>query len=381
MLPRWAIFVVKWRGLDKKIITDQMTDLEGVLALSLHDDLMAALAPEEAAWNDYFKSFAAGGGEAGSLAPDRLAILSQFMRHTPVGVIIVSADDDGRVLFINTVASDMLDYDRDEDPEITWRELSARRIMRGPDDVALTAETDPVSVAKTCRSQTTSNVTFRDPDSDFEDWLSVTAFPIFTDVERSEMCAVVLNLIDLTDYKGMQDILYHQATHDQLTGLANRSSLSTALTKAIARSRRSALGGAVLFLEIDRLKHVNIELGHAAGDELLTKLGERLISEVRDTDVVSRIGGDEFILLLADIPADDVAHVAADVAARISASLTRPFVVHGGEQAEVSTSIGISTFPADSTDEDELISFADKAMYSAKEEGHKGWKFWSDLKH
>jgi diguanylate cyclase (GGDEF)-like protein/PAS domain S-box-containing protein len=163
---------------------------------------------------------------------------------------------------------------------------------------------------------------------------------------------------------------------DALTGMANRASFQRALAAAVERARRRNGAAAVLFLDIDRFKGVNDTLGHAAGDELLRQLAQRLRARLRAEDLVepepgsdrlalARIGGDEFTVLLHQIetPAD-----AERVAGRMLAALKRPFALEG-QDVTVEASIGVAVFPRDGADAESLLKAADLAMYAAKEAG------------
>jgi diguanylate cyclase (GGDEF)-like protein/PAS domain S-box-containing protein len=169
--------------------------------------------------------------------------------------------------------------------------------------------------------------------------------------------------------------LQHIAFHDPLTGLPNRVSFQEQLDEALARCPGPGCAVAVLFVDLDNFKLVNDSFGHAAGDELLRAVAERLQRATRAADVVARQSGDEFLVLLADIeptgdpPDTEFARKAADVVAhKIRRTLRAPFVVSGVE-IFVSASIGISLFPDDAADSATLLKHSDAAMYRAKDAG------------
>lgn len=159
--------------------------------------------------------------------------------------------------------------------------------------------------------------------------------------------------------------LSHLATHDALTGLANRATLEDRLRNALARARREGSGFGLVFLDIDGFKEVNDRLGHAAGDELLKAIAGRLKQSVRETDLVARLGGDEFVVLLERIQQPEHA---APVAEKIRRSLAAPFEVDGAVPA-VSASLGFALYPRDGEDDRTLMRRADEAMYAAKQAG------------
>jgi len=155
------------------------------------------------------------------------------------------------------------------------------------------------------------------------------------------------------------------AYHDALTGLPNRQLFLNQMGMALHRARRTKSIVAVLFLDLDRFKVVNDSLGHAAGDLLLQTVAERIRSAVRGEDSVTRLGGDEFAVLCTDIRTPDDA---SRLAERIIAALKRPIFLEG-QEVFVTTSLGISLFPADATDAEGLLKSADAAMYRAKAQG------------
>ena len=166
------------------------------------------------------------------------------------------------------------------------------------------------------------------------------------------------------------------ATHDELTGLPNRTLFIDRIRQAIARSGRHEGCFAVLFVDLDNFKVVNDSLGHAAGDELLKEVAKLLRECIRAADTVARFGGDEFALLVEETTPGE-----ADMTARrISDTLSRSILI-GGHSHFVSASIGISLYPSDGADSDTLLKNADSAMYQAKEAGKRTHQFFTnDLK-
>ena len=176
---------------------------------------------------------------------------------------------------------------------------------------------------------------------------------------------------DITVRRAMSLEAAHWANHDFLTGLPNRALLMDRISQAIALAQRHSEQVAVLFLDLDGFKHINDSLGHAVGDRLLQSVAMRLREQVRTSDTVSRQGGDEFVVLLSGA-AEWMD--AATVAKRIVAAIGD---VHrlDGQNLNITTSIGITVFPADGDDADSLIKNADTAMYQAKENGRNGIQF------
>ena len=165
--------------------------------------------------------------------------------------------------------------------------------------------------------------------------------------------------------------LAYLAKHDVLTGLPNRALGRDRIEQALRHAARRKSLLAVLFVDLDGFKSVNDMLGHSCGDDFLKEVARRLTKAVRQSDVVSRHGGDEFLIALADIAsADD----ASSVAQAIQASLAQPFVVKDTELS-CTASIGIALYPQDGVDHDTLLGQADIAMYAAKESGRNVWRF------
>jgi diguanylate cyclase (GGDEF)-like protein/PAS domain S-box-containing protein len=163
------------------------------------------------------------------------------------------------------------------------------------------------------------------------------------------------------------------AQHDSLTSLPNRALLNDRLNEAIALSERHERKLSVLFLDLDRFKHVNDSLGHAVGDRLLQTVGKRLFTCVRSSDTVSRQGGDEFVLLLWEVSQSRDAALAAE---KILQALRMPYHINQHEVL-ITGSIGIVTYPDDGTDVETLMKKADIAMYHAKEKGRDRYQFFN----
>lgn len=203
----------------------------------------------------------------------------------------------------------------------------------------------------------------------FPKWLSITT--VFD--ESGVATHYVAIFSDITSKKQTEEQLEKLAYYDPLTDLPNRMSFHEQLGKDITLAKRGGKKLALFFLDLDRFKNVNDTLGHNAGDELLVKVGQRLKSTVRQSDTVSRLGGDEFTVILGGV--EDASQVGG-LAQKVVDAIAEPFDLFGNE-VHIGTSVGVSVFPDDSSDKNVLIKNADLAMYQAKESGRNNFHFYS----
>ena len=187
---------------------------------------------------------------------------------------------------------------------------------------------------------------------------------------------IVINTRDISERKALQAQLTHQAFHDQLTGLANRSLFLDRVTHALTLARRHQKPLAVIFLDLDNFKTVNDSLGHSVGDRLLTIAAQRLLASVRTADTVARLGGDEFAVLLEDADQDGAATAVVN---RIVQALRHPFSLDGRE-VFASASIGIAIAGEEESASD-LVRNADMAMYLAKSGGKGRYEIFEPRMH
>jgi len=182
---------------------------------------------------------------------------------------------------------------------------------------------------------------------------------------RGEILGSVIIFRDVIVSRERRLQMLHLAEHDALTELPNRLLLSDRLARSIALSRRYGRRLAVLFIDCDKFKHINDTLGHAIGDQVLRSIARRLTACVRESDTVSRHGGDEFLVLLSEV---DHAGDAGVIAEKIVQSVSEPHLI-AGHELQLTVSIGISLYPEDGQDAQSLIGRADAAMYHAKNTG------------
>jgi diguanylate cyclase (GGDEF)-like protein/PAS domain S-box-containing protein len=208
-------------------------------------------------------------------------------------------------------------------------------------------------------------------------WVQDEAALVTDDAGRPRFWQGVI--VDITERKRAEEQVTFLAYHDKLTGLPNRLMFEQVLDLSLARARRNDLALAVLYMDLDNFKLVNDSLGHAAGDELLREMAIRLDETVRESDVVARQGGDEFLVLLGDLhpePGPGGAPAAGEmaelVATRIHEVMRRPFILSGTE-FYVTASVGVSLFPDSARDAKSLLKQADAAMYRSKKSAPGGF--------
>ncbi|MEN8303153.1 MAG: EAL domain-containing protein [Campylobacterota bacterium] len=197
---------------------------------------------------------------------------------------------------------------------------------------------------------------------------------------NGKMIGILGNYVDITDQRNTEeelrkqkDILAHQAHHDALTGLPNRTLFNDRLEQATEKAKRNNTKVALLFIDLDHFKEINDSLGHDVGDTILTTVTQRLEETIRDQDTLARLGGDEFTIVLEDLLQGEDASLLAQ---KILESLAKPINVEDNA-LYVSSSIGISLYPDDGDSSTDLLKYADSAMYRAKDEGRNNFQFYS----
>jgi diguanylate cyclase (GGDEF)-like protein len=195
----------------------------------------------------------------------------------------------------------------------------------------------------------------------YPEWISISTV-------RNENGAIINYIAiftDITERKAAEDRIRHLAQYDFLTDLPNRALLFDRLTREFFEARRYNKRFAVLFIDLDKFKPVNDQYGHAVGDLLLREVARRLAGNVRDSDTVSRQGGDEFIILVPELP--EIEQV-VQLGLKLLRILDEPHLIDG-HTLHVTPSIGIAVYPDDGEDVDTLMKNADTAMYRAKNAG------------
>lgn len=202
-----------------------------------------------------------------------------------------------------------------------------------------------------------------------------SSFPMdlaISDMRFGDQCYFIGIVRDITDRQENRNKLEYLSNYDTLTALPNRSLFSDRLSQSLKLAKREGNIVSLMFIDLDNFKQVNDTLGHAAGDELLINVAEKLSKCVRDSDTVARLGGDEFAVILCQgHNKNDVTRVLE----KILSEFNEPFEI-GGKQFTVTASIGISQFPKDAITEEQLLHCADMAMYKVKQAGRNAYVFY-----
>jgi diguanylate cyclase (GGDEF)-like protein/PAS domain S-box-containing protein len=285
------------------------------------------------------------------------AQLRHLIESAPLALLIVRAGDQ-RILYGNERALQQFGLNADS---VQGRALSEFHV-----DDTIRAEL-PEALSR--------NGSVRDYEVHLRDmngrqfWLLLSAQPI----RYAGTVGLLVALADIDDRKRMQDDMRRKAMHDQLTGLPNRAMFMESLDRAVRKARRRSGRFSVLFIDLDHFKEVNDTMGHAAGDKLLQAVAERLANAVRQSDLVARLAGDEFVVLIEDHKGPEEVMI---VAQKVVTYLQRPVLLEWRE-VNISGSVGISSYPDDGEDVEALVKNADTAMYQAKERGRNNFQFYS----
>lgn len=282
-----------------------------------------------------------------------------------IGDAVLSTDLDGNLTYLNLVAESMTGWSRQEASGRPLAEVfnivdgETRQAVENPAQRAIRAN-EVVGLESNCI------LIRRDG---FESAIEDSSAPIHD--RDGHVTGAVIVFHDVSAARAMASKMEHLAEHDFLTGLPNRMLLGERLSRAIGLATRHGKQVALLYLDLDSFKNVNDSLGHAVGDQFLQSAAKRLLANVRETDTVSRQGGDEFVILLSEIehPRD-----ATRIAEKLLAAVSLPQLI-GGHELHISLSIGVSIFPDDGRDAETLMQNADTAMYHAKAAGRNNYQF------
>src|SRR5882724_725424 len=284
-----------------------------------------------------------------------------------IGDGVLTTDVAGHVTYMNPVAENMTGWTR---LEAVGRPLT--QIFNVIDAETRKPAEDPLSLLireNRAVNFFDNNILIRR--DGYESPIEDSAAPIHD--RAGEISGAVIVCHDISDARRLSTQLSHLAQHDYLTDLPNRMLVNDRLQQAISLAQRHGYSIAVMFLDLDRFKHVNDSLGHGVGDQLLQAMAMRLERCVRRSDTVGRLGGDEFVVILSELSEPDHASKGAG---KLLAALTAPYHI-GSHELHVSVSVGVSIFPNDGADAETLINNADTAMYHAKENGRNNFQFYT----
>jgi diguanylate cyclase (GGDEF)-like protein/PAS domain S-box-containing protein len=282
-----------------------------------------------------------------------------------IGDAVMSTDVWGQVTYLNEVAENLTGWSRDNAAGHAVGEVfqiinaTSREVVQDPMALAV-RENRTVGLTPDCI------LIRRDG---HEAAIEDSAAPIHD--RRGRVTGAVMVFHDVSTARALSLRMSYLAQHDGLTELPNRILLNDRVTQAIALAYRHQQKLALLFLDVDRFKHINDSLGHAVGDRLLQSVAQRLLACVRSSDTVSRQGGDEFVVLLSEMTN---AQDAAVIAEKILLILAAPHCIDHLE-LHVTASIGIVIYPDDATEAETLLKNADFAMYHAKDAGRNNYQF------
>jgi diguanylate cyclase (GGDEF)-like protein/PAS domain S-box-containing protein len=282
-----------------------------------------------------------------------------------IGDAVLSTDLLGDVTYLNVVAEKLTGW---TSAEAVGKPLG--KVFQILDGTTRESVSDPLDAAihenKTVKLKPNCILIKKDG-SEFP--IEDSAAPIHD--HSGEVTGAVVVFRDVTLARAMTVELSHLAQHDILTDLPNRLLLKDRITQAIAAAIRNHTKVAVLFLDLDGFKDINDSLGHAIGDSVLQSVAKRLLSCVRNSDTVSRQGGDEFVVFLSEIKDP----ISAGIMARKILTAVNESFIFDQHDLQLTASIGLSTYPEDGQDVEELLKKADTAMYEAKKRGHNNYQF------
>jgi diguanylate cyclase (GGDEF)-like protein/PAS domain S-box-containing protein len=289
---------------------------------------------------------------------DKTIFLDNILRSS-ISMAIVATDSTMKIKYFNPVAEKVFGCG------------TASAIGRSAEDVIFLEEIAPISLLK-AREAVLSEGRCTFPAEKRKDGATCFYDGSMSAIldKQDKLAGFVLMLDDITERRHHEDTIHHLAYHDALTGLPNRVLLNDRLCQALSSAKRTGTRGALMILDLDRFKDINDTLGHSMGDLLLKAVGERLTGLLRKSDTVSRMGGDEFVLLLPSIASTDSAAVTA---AKIVAAFNKPFVCNG-HTLSITASIGIADFPDDGEDAETVLKNADIALYRVKEAGKNAFQ-------
>ena len=270
---------------------------------------------------------------------------------------------EGRWLMANQKLCEIVGYTQQELLNLTYQQLTH------PDDLVADLELGQRMLAREIHEKSREK-RYRHKNG-YYIWVNLTSSLVWDAAGKPKYYSTVVE--DISRRKQIEGELLHLANHDPLTGLPNRSLLLDRLSQAIVYANRSGGQVAVMLIDLDRFKNINDSLGHEVGDKIIMEIGRRLSGNVHEGNTVARVGGDEFVVVLADVERGDAV---AMLAQHILEALSHPMMMQGHEFYPAG-SIGISLYPKDGPDAPTLLKNADTAMYRAKDAGRNNFQFYA----
>ncbi len=293
--------------------------------------------------------------------------LRQIIDSLPV--MIGARDIEGRYLFANAALANLVGCEVDAIRGRDVRELFRHAV----DDVDLVVQNDQRVIRQGVDIEINEEA-FITPDGRTL-YLQSHIKPL---LYYDQTVALVVS-VDITERKNAQEKMEHMAHHDALTNLPNRVQLVERLDLEVRRASRHGYCGAVLFIDLDQFKNINDSLGHPVGDKVLKEVAQRLLSSVREEDLVARLSGDEFVVVLTVLDPDlsTAALRAGEISEKIRRIISRPFHTDNLD-LRISCSVGVVMYPDKDSSVHELLRFADTAMYQVKEKGRDAIEFFNE---
>jgi diguanylate cyclase (GGDEF)-like protein len=283
-----------------------------------------------------------------------------------IGDAVLSVDASGAVTYLNAIAESMTGWRVEEAAARPLEQVL--RVLNGVTRIPVPNPLIAAMVRDKAIGLTPDCVLVRRDGS--EAGIEDSAAPIHD--RNGRVTGAVMVFRDVTEARASALRTSYLAQHDALCGIANRALLNDRLSHAITAADRHSGKLAVLFIDVDRFKHINDSLGHAIGDRLLQAVAQRLLACVRNSDTVGRFGGDEFVVVLSEVSQSEDAAVSAE---KLLFALSQPYNIDT-HSLHITASIGIATYPEDGLDAEVLLKNADISMYHAKETGRNRYHFY-----
>ena len=297
-------------------------------------------------------------------AEEEMEMASKVLENTAEGVMVTDAES--RIIHVNSAYTELTGYNEEEllgKVPLLLQKESKSKIYQG---IQQSLDKDGIWHGELWSS--------RKNGTSYPEMINIKAIRN----KEGEISNYFSMSNDITEQKQWEEQLYQMAHYDALTGLPNRTLFKDRLKQEIIRSERNDKNFGVLFLDLDLFKSINDSLGHAAGDELLKIVGDRLKVTLRNADSIARLGGDEFTIMVTDLASDYDKNInyLTRLCEKIIEVIKQPMEI-GGREINATCSVGVTVFPVDADNVEDLLRNADSAMYYAKSQGRRNYQFYS----